>query len=153
MKKLVGIFLIILFAAACNRVREKANDTVNKGGKAVGETATEFIGGVVEGVDNTIETKFDSKIVLSEELTKKGISIGKCHVEKGSLGKDNKLVVYIISENDFNGTLTFKVFDKNNAEYGRQTIEVNSKAGEAGYHDILFDPRTDIESKSTIKIN
>ena len=45
------------------------------------------------------------------------------------------------------------VFDKNNVEYGRQKITINGKAGEAGYHDVIFDARTDIESKSTIKIN
>ncbi|NDI99137.1 hypothetical protein GWA97_08635 [Flavobacterium sp. LaA7.5] len=145
MRKLLKLLIISLIAVSCN----KAKDTVNKGGEAVGETATEFINGISEGVDNTI----DSKIVISDELKNKGISIGKYYLKKDDSGNNNILVIYIITENDFNGTLTFKVFDKKDAEYGRQKIEVSGKAGEASYYDVVFDSRTDIESKSTIKIN
>jgi hypothetical protein len=144
MKKLLGLLLIIIVFSC-----EKAKETVNKGGKAMGQTATEFIDGVAEGVDGTL----DSKIVLSDSLKERGISIGKYQIESDSLGKNNKLTVYIITEKNFNGILTFKVFDKNNAEYGRQTLELKGKGGNAGYHDVLFDSRTDIESKSTIKVN
>lgn len=149
MKKVLAIFIFIIIAFACENVKDKAKNTVNKSGEAVGETATEFFNGVKKGVDNTL----DSKIIISDELKDKGISIGKYYIENDSLGKDNKLLIYIITEQDYEGVLTFKVFDKNNAEYGRQKIEVNSKAGDAAYHDVMFDSRTDIESKSTIKIN
>ncbi len=149
MKRVFGIIIILLLAVSCNRVREKAKDTVNKGGEAVGETATEFINGVGKGVDNTL----DNKIVISDELKNEGISLGKYYVKKGDSSNDNVLVIYIITEKSFNGTLTFKVFDKKDAEYGRQRIELNSKAGDAAYYDVIFDERTDIESKSTIKIN
>ncbi|QYJ67847.1 hypothetical protein [Flavobacterium litorale] len=150
MKKLVGAVIALVIFAACNNVADKAKNTVNKGGKAVGETATEFIDGISEGVNKTIE----SKIELSENLKNKGISIGKYYLENDAAsGNKNKLVAYIITENDFKGELTFKVFDKEDIEFGRQKIEIVSKAGEARYYDIIFDPRTNIDGKSVIKIN
>ncbi|MBY8961417.1 hypothetical protein KJK34_01495 [Flavobacterium sp. D11R37] len=144
MKKLLGLLLIITVFSC-----EKAKETVNKSGKAMGETATEFIDGVAEGVDGTL----DSKIILSDSLKEKGINIGKYRIEKDSVGNNNMLVIYIITEKDFNDVLTFKVFDKNNVEYGRQTLELNSKEGKAAYYDVTFDKRTDIESKSIIKVD
>lgn len=134
---------------SCSDVKEKAKNTINKGGEAVGETATEFIEGVTEGVDRTL----DNKIVLSEVLKSQGINTGKFYIESDSLGKDNKLVVYLITEKDFKGKLTFKIVDKKGLETGRKVVELNRKAGEAAYQDVTFDQRTDIEVKSTIQID
>ena len=148
MKKLFVAAVALMLAVSCNNVKEKAKDTINKSGEAVGEMATELGEGISEGVERTL----DSKIVLSEGLKAKGIKTGKFYIENDSLGKDNKLVIYIINEKDFNGTLTFKVLDKKGVEFGRQQLMLNSKAGAAAYHNIVFDPRTNIEVKSTIEI-
>jgi hypothetical protein len=148
MKKIIIAAFAVTIAISCNNIKEKAKDTINKGGETVGEMATEFTEGVTEGVDRTL----DSKIILSEGLKSKGIATGKFYIESDSLGKDNKLVVYIINNKDFKGTLTFKVIDKKGVEFGRQQLILDNKAGVGGYHDVVFDPRTNIEVKSTIKI-
>jgi hypothetical protein len=148
MRKIIAAAFALAVAFSCNNVKEKARNTINKGGETVGEIATEFTEGVTEGVDRTL----DSKIVLSEGVKAKGISTGKFYIENDSLGKDNKLVIYIINNKDFSGSLTFKVIDKKGIEFGRQQLVIDIKAGAAGYHDVVFDPRTNIEVKSTIQI-
>ncbi|MFP9098617.1 hypothetical protein ACLI09_06140 [Flavobacterium sp. RHBU_24] len=149
MKRLFTLLAIATLICSCNKVKDKTKETLNKGGEAVGEMATEFTEGVTEGVERTL----DCKIVLSEELKAGGISYGKFHIENDSLGNDNKLVIYIITEKDYKGNLTFKVTDKKGVEFGRQQLALDAKAGAAGYYDVVFDPRTDIEVKSTIEIN
>src|SRR5687767_14039448 len=108
MKKYIIALLLITIATSCGDVKEKAKETINKGGEVVGETATEFVEGVTEGVDRTL----DSKIVVSDALKKQGINTGKFYIESDTLGKDNKLVIYVISGKDFKGKLTFKALDK-----------------------------------------
>lgn len=149
MKKYIIALLLLMIAMSCGDVKEKAKETINKGGEVVGETATEFVEGVTEGVDRTL----DSKIVVSDALKQQGINTGKFYIESDTLGKDNKLVIYVISEKDFKGKLTFKALDKKGLETGRKVLELNRKAGEAAYENIAFDERTDIEVKSTIQID
>lgn len=148
MKKLLTVALFMVLAISCNKVKEKTKETINKGGETVGEMATEFTEGVTEGVERNL----DCKVVVSDGLKAQGISTGKYHIENDSLGKDNQLVIYIITEKAFKGTLTFKVNDKKGIEFGRQQLQLDAKAGAAGYYDVVFDPRTDIEVKSTIEI-
>lgn len=149
MKKVIVLLFLIALVVSCSDVKEKAKHTINKGGEVVGETATEFVEGVTEGVDRTL----DNKIVIAEGLKNRGISTGKFYIETDSIGKDNKLVIYIITEQDFKGRLTFKVLDKKGLETGRKTLGLDRKAGEAAYEDVVFDNRTDIEVKSTIQID
>ena len=73
MKKVFIAAVVLMLIVSCNKVKEKAKDTINKGGETVGEMATEFTEGVTEGVDRTL----DNKIVLSEGLKAKGIRTGK----------------------------------------------------------------------------
>lgn len=120
MKKISAAILISLIFVSCNNVKEKAKQTINKSGETVGEMATEFTEGVTEGVDRTL----DSKVVLSDNLKLHGIATGKFYIENDSLGKDNKLVIYLISNKDFNGVLTFKVIDKKGVEFGRQQLTI-----------------------------
>lgn len=142
------IFLITAFCILTICSCQKAKETINKGGEAVGETATEFIEGVSEGVDRTLECK----ISLSEELIDKGVKTGKFYIEDEGNRKDNKLVIYIITEKTLNDTLTFTAKDKKGVEFGRKKLVLNTKAGDASYYDVIFDARTDIEVKSTIEI-
>lgn len=133
---------------ACHSgVREDTKDAINKGGEAVGKAAGEFFEGVSEGVERTLQCTLE----LSPSITEAGVSTGAHSVENEG-GKDNKLVLYLIFENDFKRTLTFKAFNKAGEEVGRTTVEVNAKAGEAGYYDVVFDERTQLESKSRVVV-
>ncbi|MCR5861782.1 hypothetical protein LRS05_06360 [Flavobacterium sp. J372] len=149
MKKLMILACSAIVFAACDKVHDKAKDTLNKTGERVGEAATEVAEGISEGVERT----FDSKIELSEELKAKGLSTGKFYVEEDSItNNDNKLVIYLIADKPIKQDITFKAINKKGTETGRKKIAVDMKAGDAVYQDVVFDPRTDIEVRSTIKI-
>jgi hypothetical protein len=149
MKKVILISVLVFSFFSCNKVKEKAKETINKGGEVVGQSATEFAEGVSEGIDKTL----DCKIEIISDLLSKGLKTGKFTIETDSLsGLKNKAVVYFIFENDFKKSITIKVFDKTNLEMGRTTIALEGKKGDAKYYDIAFDKRTNIEVKSTIKI-
>lgn len=149
MKKLMILASAVMVLAACDKVHDKAKDTLNKTGERVGEAATEVAEGISEGVERTIE----AKIELSEELKGKGLSTGKFYVEEDSIsGNDNRLVIYLIADKPLKQDLTFKAINKKGSETGRKKIAVDMKAGDADYYDVVFDPRTDIEVRSTIKI-
>ena len=149
MKNKLGIIVLLsLMIISCNRIKEGAKHTVNKGGEAVGETATEFFEGVSEGVDKTLECE----ITLSPALVKRGLSLGKTSIEDSPGGKNNQLILYIIFDHNFNDTLMARVYDKKGLEIGRTRLAVSGKANDAGYFDFIFDKRTYIEVRSKIVI-
>lgn len=147
MKKLISLMtLLTICTFSCNR----ANDTINKGGEVVGKTATEFIEGVSEGIDRSLECEIN----LSEDLIAQGLSTGKFSIEDSEEGgSDNMLVLYIIFDKDFEGELFARAFDKKGLEVGRAKTNVKGKAGDAAYFDFTFDQRTDIEVRSKIEIS
>jgi hypothetical protein len=149
MKQFLLILLLFCMAlTSCKRVSEKAKETLNKAGEKVGEATTEFLEGVAEGVDKTLECE----IVLSEELKKKGIQTGTFSVDRHLGSNNNKLTLYLIFEQDFKGTLFAKAFDKKGLEIGRSKIKVTGKAEDAGYYDFEFDERTNIGVRNKIVI-
>ncbi len=150
MKKVLILGTALVLALACREdIEQKTKDTLEKSGAAVERTANK----VVDEVSSRIDRDMGCTVTLSEELKAKGISTGKFYIERDSVSKkDNKLVIYLITEKAFKGDMNFKVADKDGIEIGRTTVTLNTKAGSAGYHDVVFDSRTDIESKSTISI-
>ena len=147
--KLLTIMFLALGIGACETVKEKTKSTINQGGEAVGKTATEFIEGVSEGVDKTLQCE----IVLSNTLIEKGLKTGKFSVNNDDTGGlNNTLVLYIIFDKDFSQELTAKSYDKSGLENGRTKVMVEGKAGEAKYYDFVFDKRTYIEAKSKVTI-
>ena len=147
MNKLIFIVAISLFFS-CNKVKETAKATINKSGEVVGKTATEFVEGVTEGVDRTL----DCKIELSKNLIDCGLKTGKFTIENDSVGnQNNKMVVYLIFDKEINRELFVKVLDKKGVESGRCKINVEGKIGDAKYYDVVFDKRTNIETKSILK--
>jgi hypothetical protein len=148
MKNIFFILALALVVFSCNKVKETTKNTINQGGEIVGQTATNFIDGVSKGVDKTL----NCKITLSKELVSKGLKTGVFSIDKDSVESknNNKIILYLVFEKDFNATIKAKVFNENNLESGRTTIKINGKSGEAGYFNISFDPRTNIESKSKI---
>lgn len=141
--------LFALVVMSCGRVKKKTKDTINKGGETIGKTASEFIEGVTEGVEQTLQCK----LTLSQELQEKGLKTGKFTIQSGPTeGNNNQLTLYLIFDKAFKGTLKAKVVDKNGLEIGRSKSEVEGAAGDSGYFDFDFDKRTYIEVKSVITI-
>ena len=146
-QKITILLLILLVAVSCGKVKEKAKEGINKGGETVGKTATEFFEGVAEGVGKTLQCE----IVLSQELQDKGVKIGKFSINNSPEGGTNNLLTqYLIFDKDFDSSISAKAFDKNGLEIGRTTLDIENKAGNAGYYDFAFDKRTYIEVKSKI---
>lgn len=142
-------FSVLILAASlalssCNWIGDKTKKAINKTGEVVGEGASEFGKGVASGVENT----FDSEVSVADVLKQKGVSIGKFSIGTENSSNKNKLTVYLVFSNDFNGNVSAKIFDKSGKEYGRTSVIVTAKKGEAKYADFVFDPRTDVESKS-----
>lgn len=150
MKKALILGTALVLAVSCKEeIEQKAKEAVDKGGQAVEKTANR----VVDEVSAHINRDMGCTVIVSEPLKEQGISTGKFYIEKDTVAnKDNKLVVYLITDKDYKGSLKFKVADKDGTELGRTALQLNEKAGNAGYHDVQFDNRTDIESKSTITI-
>ncbi|MCE7996382.1 MAG: hypothetical protein HEP71_30670 [Roseivirga sp.] len=150
MKQLtILLSLLLCFTVSCNRVKNKTKDVINKGGEAVGKGATEFVEGVSEGIDRTL----DCELILSEELIDQGLKTGKFSIEDRTVGgENNRLTLYLIFEEDFDASLLVKAIDKKGLEVGRSRLPVQGKAGDAGYFDFPFDKRTYIEVKSKITI-
>ncbi|WP_299274829.1 hypothetical protein [uncultured Psychroserpens sp.] len=141
------ILLCVFTLLSCQRVKDKTQETINASGEAVGKSATEFIEGVSEGIDKTLE----AKIKLSPNLKTKGIDTGKFTIANNPQGgKDNLLTLYLIFNQDFNDIVFVKVFDKNGLETGRAKLEVTGKKGDANYFDFTFGKRVEIEYRSVI---
>ena len=150
MNSKIYIFALVLLAfLSCERVKNKTQETINAGGEAVGKSATEFVEGVSEGIDKTLE----AKIKLSPNLIKNGLSTGKFEITDNPLGgNDNLLTLYLIFNQDFDGILRVKVFDKNGLETGRAKLEVKGIKGDANYFDFTFGNRVEIEARSLIVV-
>lgn len=134
---------------SCNQISSKAKQGVNKGGEVVGESATEFFEGVSKGVDKTL----DCDIVFSKELLNKGLKSGAYNIEsQSSSGNNNKLVLYIMFDKDFDQEIIAKAYNKKGLETGRTKIRVQGKSGDADYFDFVFDKRTDIGFRHKITI-
>ncbi|HEY8938177.1 MAG TPA: hypothetical protein VIM65_23305 [Cyclobacteriaceae bacterium] len=146
MKNYIILFLLFFSVTACDSLQKKTQETINKGGEVVGKSATEFIEGVSDGVDKTLQCELS----LSESLKDKGVKTGKFSIADTLGGKHNLLVLYLIFDKDFNGTISAKVFDQDNLEMGRKALSTMQKSGEAMYFDFVFDKRTYIESRSKI---
>ena len=148
MKRSIGIIVLMtLFIISCDQVKNKTKSTINKGGEVVGKTATEFIEGVSEGVDRTLQCE----ISLSDKLINNGVKTGKYSIENSQLGGENNVfVVYLIFDKALNAPITVKAFDKKGIEIGRSKLDVAGKAGDAGYYEFEFDKRTYIEARGKL---
>lgn len=140
---------IVIAITSCSHAEKRAKEVINKTGEAVGKTATEFIEGVTEGIDKTLQCE----IILSQTLKDNGLQYGKFEINSDTQGGHNNiLTLYIIFNKDFKGNIIAKVFDKSGIECGRTLVNVDMKAGEAKYYDFSFDKRTQVEVKSRITI-
>lgn len=147
---IIAILTSCLVLTSCDGVSDKTKEAINKGGETVGKTATEFIEGVTQGVDKTLQCK----VVVSSDITARGIKQGKFTIENGPDGGHNNCFrIYFIFDKDFDDMMLVKAFDKNGLEFGRVKLPVKGKAGDASFFDFVFDPRSAIEVKSVIEIS
>jgi hypothetical protein len=145
--KLSTLFLISWVVYGCSPHKIKEN--INKTGDAAGQAIGEFTSGVTTGVKKVIDAHVD----LSEVLKSDGITFGKVVVTSdSSLENDNVLIVYMIFNKDYKGTMVAKAFDNKNLEMGRVKLDVEAKKDEARYIEFHFDPRTDIDRDSKLTI-
>ncbi|WP_460219013.1 hypothetical protein [Psychroserpens sp. MEBiC05023] len=150
MRSIIYILVLTLFVVyGCQRVKDKTQDTINAGGEIVGESAAEFVEGISEGIDRSLECRIE----LSKSLLEKGLETGKYSITNNPAGgNDNLLTLYLIFNQDFNDILYIKVYDKNGLETGRAKLEVKGEKGFADYFDFTFGKRVEIEAKSLIQV-
>ena len=146
MKASFTILLMCFICFSCSHVKEKTKSAIKKSGGIVGESVGEFGKGLSEGVEKT----FKINIIASEAITEKGVSFGKITLRNSVGSSDNILNVYLIFDQDFNDTLSLKVFDNENLEMGRTSTVVSAKKGEADFFEFQFNKKTNIDSDSRI---
>ena len=151
MNYLIKFFILSLTffsILSCNSIQDKARNTINKTGEIAGSGTAEFVKGIKEGIDKTLQCKVET----DQRLSNKGVRTGKFYISHDTNGTSNVLTVYVIFDRDYKDHLTATVFDRNNQEYGRATLNLEKHAGEASFLDFIFDKRTEIESKSLFTI-
>jgi len=151
MKKIFAILFISVFVlASCDKMKNKAKDTINKSGEVVGSSATEFVKGVSKGVDKSLKCS----LVFSDSLKVKGLDAGDFSITNSGRGEgNNRLLIYLIFEKEFTQTLNAKAFNKEGKEIGRANLTISAKKDEAGYYNFDFDKETVIDAKSKIVID
>jgi hypothetical protein len=143
------ILISVVFLAICSCSSSSIKEKINKTGDVAGQVAGEFIDGASKGVQKA----FDVQVECSEKLKEKGIEFGKTTVTSDNTGTDNMLLVYVIFNKDFKGTLTAKAFDENSLEKGRVSEIVNGVQNEAKYIEFHFGKHTNIDSKNKLRID
>lgn len=146
MKHLFFLGLSILSLIACNKIEQKAKQVANKTGEVAGETASEFVEGVGDGIDKTMKCQ----ITVDSILSAKGISFGKHSIESKSTGTDNRLSIYLIFDQDFEGEIRAAAFNEDGDEIGRSKLALSSVAGEAEYYDFNFNDATNLDAKCSV---
>lgn len=142
MSRLIFLAALLLTLVSCDRLKDKSKEAIKAGGNAVGQGASQFVDGVKDGVDHT----FQSSVVVDSSLIRAGFHTGKFSIAKPD--SVYFLTVYCIYDKTIDRDLWVSVYDENGQEYGRSHAHISGHAGEAGYQDIRFDARTDIESRS-----
>lgn len=150
MYKFYCIAILVVGLTSCNQIKEKTKETINDGGEIVGKSATEFIEGVSEGIEETIQRD----IVLTENTKPFNFETGKSIIENDDFGNaNNVLVQYFIFNQSIDTVLTAKVLDKDGVEMGRAKAKVEYESGDADYVEFVFNERTYIDVKSKIEIS
>ena len=148
MRTLIYLLIVSAILPACHTASEKAKNAIKGGGEIVGKTVGEFGKGISEGIEETFETE----VSLSELHKGQGLELGKISLESDSGGTDNILVIYMIFNKDFKERVTAKVFDMNDLEMGRASLDIAGKMGDAKFFEFHFNQRTNIDSDSKITL-
>lgn len=140
--------LTCLSVLSCDEISSKTKETINKSGEIIGETATELVEGISDGIEKTLNVKK----IIDPDLIKKGLEFGELKVN-GDILKRNEIELYIIFNKNYKGKLQLKAKNENKEEIGRSTVLIKGKKGETKYFQFSFNEKTHIELRSFIYIN
>lgn len=146
MHRLFILVAVLISTISCSS--DSIKKKMNKAGQIAGSATGEF----VEGAAKSIEDAFDVHVEIKEELKAKGLELGKCSLSNGTEGKDNLLIVYVIFNEDFDGTVMAKAHDNQMLEMGRVQLPLTGAKNEAKFIEFHFDKRTNIDSDSKLTI-
>jgi hypothetical protein len=149
MRTIAALLLAFISFCSCDRVSDTTKEKINSGAETVGKTATDAVNSIGKGISRGAALE----IVISDALTKKGVSFGKYYLSRNKSGNKNTVSLYLISDQSINTKLKLKLYDKQGVEMGRLEKTIKQDAGQAGYHDFVFDDRISIENKSKITID
>jgi hypothetical protein len=144
--KLVLFLALIAGLAACDSVKEKSKEAINKAGEVAGKAGSEFADGMRKGVEKT----FSNPVELSAGLQAKGLQTGKILIAGSDSTTDNIVSAYCIFSDNIDQPVTMKLFSDTGQEFGRVTVPLKGNKGEARYIDFVFDKRTNIDGKGKI---
>lgn len=161
-KTLSLILISVLFLFSCSReqrnkkAEEKGQRKVEKqasfikgigeGMKGLGkdaiESVSEGVGEIVKGANEGLDKSFVKiDIRVSEELAPL-VQASRCEIHQNDSSRKKGVLVYTIFEDDFDGRLVLKAFDKENNELGRSAIAVTEAADNGHFIEFPFDERT-----------
>jgi hypothetical protein len=132
------VLAVMVFAAGCGRVKDKASRATNKAGQLVGEGASTFFTGVGAGIDKTVTT-YDVR--LSEELRNAAVSTTIAKRMDGSASNNwqQTLSIYVQNQTPLTGTLRVRLFNDKDQEIGRSTTPVVFAKDDARYVSFTLD--------------
>lgn len=162
---LLGSTLILMMSACSQKTAEEkgkelATEKIDmaKGiGVALqekGGAAAESVAGGVGNVFKGLEKGFvqsGKKIVIDPSIESAGLQITR--IQESSHGEDGKthgLDAYILSKTPTKGKLRVIVYDIQEKEIGRTSIEVNRQAEEGNYHSIPLDKKIHLNAISSV---
>lgn len=143
---IASAFIFIVHISACNWAKDKAKETIHKGGEMAGKAGAEIADGVRKGV----EKSFANLVEATPELAGKGIELGRIIVTGTDSTSDNIVSVYMIFHNDFKSKVIARAVDENKNEFGRTSVDVIAAANEARYIEFVFDRRTNLDRNDKI---
>ncbi len=143
-----ALVAVALLAGSCNWAEKKTKEALNKGGEIAGSAATEVIEGVTKGVERTWKVDVE----LSAGLQARGLRLGRTQVVSDEHGRDNRLVVYLSTDQGLRDTLSAIALDKDMLEMGRTTLVVDAPPNSGNHYELRFQERTDLERKSRVLI-
>ena len=157
------IFLVsILLLSACSRearnkraqeagqttTEEKASfikgigDGLKGAGKEAAESISEGVGEVLKGSSAGFDNSLVKKEVRVKEELKAFLNATRCEISPNDSLQKKEVIVYTIFENDFDGKLVLKAFDKDNAEIARSSVSIKEKSDNSRFIEFPFDNRT-----------
>ena len=145
---IVSSLFLGLILGSCDWTRNKAKDSLHKGGEIVGKAGSEVVDGVAKGV----EESFANLVETSTGITSNGIRLGQVKVYGTDSTTDNIVSVYLIFDKRFAGRMTAKAIDNNGLEFGRASMDIAADSGQAKFVDFVFDKRTNIDRNDRVKL-
>ena len=151
MKSTTLVLPILLFGmtlGSCDWTKNKAKESLHKGGEIVGKAGSEIVDGVAKGV----EESFSNLVETSPAIKENGITLGEVKVLGTDSSTDNVVSVYLIFDKPYSGRITAKAIHKDNLEFGRAAIDISADSGQARFVDFIFDKRTNIDRTDRVRL-